>query len=48
MTTDKFKFYDQGWNARVKGEPFEVTASKDWRDGWLDCDSAEESQRSEI
>lgn len=29
--------YDQGWNARVRGEPYDQKAAKDWRDGWKDC-----------
>ena len=36
------KFYDEGWNARVRGDQFCNFASKDWKDGWRDCDSAPE------
>lgn len=43
-----FQFYDEGWNARVRGEPFNKNATRDWRDGWKDCDEAQESQRQLI
>lgn len=39
------QFYDHGWNARVIDEPYDPKAKLDWRDGWKDCDSAEESVR---
>lgn len=39
------RFYDHGWNARVRGEPYDHTASRDWRDGWKDCDEAPEAAR---
>ena len=32
-------FYDQGWDAYVKEEPFDETKSEDWRDGYLDAQS---------
>ncbi len=41
-------FYDEGWNACVRGEPYDPTASFDWRDGWLDCNSASEEDQMEI
>jgi hypothetical protein len=42
------KFYDQGWNARVKGEPYDPKASRDWRDGWKDCDEAPAADRKKM
>lgn len=44
----KYQFYDSGWNDRVRGEPFRSSmegASRDWRDGWRDCDKAAEVDR---
>jgi hypothetical protein len=41
-------FYDEGWNARVKCEPYDSTKSRDWRDGWEDCEDAPESDRDEM
>ncbi len=35
------KYYDHGWNAYVDGEPFDSTASRDWRDGWKDAQEAQ-------
>jgi hypothetical protein len=37
---DNFKFYDQGWNARIRGDEYVSSATRDWRDGWKDCDEA--------
>lgn len=37
-TPTAFKFYDQGWNARVRGYQFNPFATHDWKDGWHDCD----------
>lgn len=34
------RFYDQGWNAYVNGEPFPLlprSATIDWIDGWRDA-----------
>lgn len=45
---DEFNYYDFGWNARVRGEPFNSKATLDWRDGWKDCDGAKEEDRVEI
>lgn len=42
------KFYDQGWNARVRNEKYEPAAARDWRDGWKDCNEADEEDRAEI
>lgn len=39
------KYYDEGWNARCKEEPYNPQAPKDWRDGWKDCDEAPEDER---
>ena len=39
------RYYDHGWNARVRGEPYDSSASRDWRDGWRDCDGAAEADR---
>lgn len=41
-------YYDNGWNARVRGEPFDPDAYRDWRDGWKDCNEAPEQDRKEI
>lgn len=35
-------FYDEGWNAYIKGEQFDVFATEDWKDGWCDCQEAVE------
>ena len=40
--------YDHGWNAFIDNEPFDASAAKDWRDGWLDCRSAKPEQRIKI
>ena len=37
---DVFEFYDQGWNAYMRGEPYNPNATLDWRDGWRDCRDA--------
>ena len=42
------KYYDEGWNARCRGEPFKPTASRDWRDGWKDANFAPAEERKEI
>jgi len=42
------KFYDQGWNAFVRGEPYDPSATRDWRDGWKDCHDADAAHRVEI
>jgi hypothetical protein len=34
---DDFKTYNQGWNARIRGDEYESSASREWRDGWMDC-----------
>lgn len=40
------KFYDKGWNARVADKPFTtIGTTRDWRDGWHDCDDAPEAER---
>ena len=38
-------FYDDGWNARVRGEPFDARSTRDWQDGWKDCDEAPPEDR---
>lgn len=51
QATKPFHFYDQGWNARVRGEPFRSSlegSSRSWRDGWKDCDEAPAEDRKEI
>lgn len=30
-------YYDQGWNAYVRGEPYDTNKSLNWRDGWKDA-----------
>lgn len=42
------KFYDQGWNARIRNEPFHRSATIDWRDGWKDCDELSDEGRADI
>lgn len=42
------KFYDDGWNARVRGQEYDEAATRDWRDGWKDCDEAPEVDRQLI
>lgn len=37
---DTGAFYDYGWNARMEGKPYIPHNSRDWRDGWKDCDEA--------
>lgn len=44
----KFQFYDEGWNARVDGEEFEPMATRDWKDGWMDCNGASENDRVKV
>ena len=44
---DKFKFYDEGWNARCRGEEYNPAASRAWKDGWKDCDEAPIDDRVE-
>lgn len=33
----EYQYYDQGWNARCRGEAYREDATRDWRDGWSDC-----------
>jgi hypothetical protein len=40
-----FTFYDEGWNAAHDGHAFNVSAARDWRDGWKDYQSAEPSHQ---
>lgn len=47
MSTIKM-FYDNGWNARVRGEEYDESADLPWRDGWRDCDEADEADRKEM
>lgn len=37
MANEQYKFYDEGWNAKCRGEVFQSTASLDWKDGYRDC-----------
>lgn len=40
------QFYDEGWNARIAGEPFtSIGTTRDWRDGWRDCDGVPEAEQ---
>lgn len=41
-------YYDEGWNAFINGEPFDVKATLDWKDGWRDCQEASPEQRKPI
>lgn len=41
------KYYDQGWIARVKNQPFRMDATIDWKDGWRDADETTEENRLE-
>lgn len=34
---DNWEFYDEGWNAFVRGDDYQAGASLDWRDGWKDA-----------
>ena len=43
-----YEFYDYGWNARIRNEPFQPTATIDWKDGWRDCDELSDEKRAEI
>ena len=45
MATKPNGFYDEGWNARVEGAPYDPTKSRAWRDGWKDCEDAGEPER---
>lgn len=38
-------YYEDGWNARVLGEPFNAHKSKSWCNGWRTCDSLPEADR---
>ena len=47
----EYRFYDQGWNDRVANKPQQSSsngASRDYRDGWRDCDEAPIEQRSQL
>lgn len=33
-------FYDQGWDAYVRGEPYTELSMLSWRDGWKDAKEA--------
>jgi hypothetical protein len=46
--SDTKKFYDEGWNARVRKEAYDRFASRDWRDGWKDCNEADPEDRKEM
>jgi hypothetical protein len=39
------RFYDEGWNAYIRGHPFDLDASKTWQDGWIDAE--EEFEKKE-
>lgn len=34
------RYYDHGWNARCRNEPLIRPATRDYIDGWRDCDEA--------
>lgn len=40
------KFYDEGWNACVLGEPYSTDASRSWHNGYADCKEAPEDDRT--
>lgn len=46
--SDGLSYYDEGWNARVREQPFRKDAKRDWQDGWKDCDEADPKDREEI
>lgn len=48
MEATEKKFYDQGWNACIDGEPYDPKATLDWRDGWKDCFGAGSADRVKI
>lgn len=41
-------YYDEGWNARVAGLPYDPSKSVHWKDGWEDCDEAPEAERTHM
>ncbi len=41
-------YYDEGWNARIRGESFKQTRGSAWKQGWKDCDELSEKERKEI
>jgi len=45
---DTLCYYDEGWNARCRGQIFRRDARRDWQDGWRDCDEADPEDRQEI
>lgn len=40
-----FEFYDEGWAARCQDQPFNSRATRDWKDGWKDCDEVGSEER---
>ena len=44
---EKREFYDQGWNDRMDGRKLIVPCTRDYRDGWKDCDELTEVKRKE-
>jgi hypothetical protein len=46
--SDTKKFYYEGWNAYVHGDPYNPFAKKDWRQGWRDCKWAPKEDRVEM
>ena len=44
-TSELLKFYDQGWNAFICGEPCDKDGSEDYAKGWKDCSEIEPSKR---
>jgi hypothetical protein len=44
--SEQAKFYDEGWNAAHRGEPFRVAGTTlSWRDGWRDYQDAAPEHR---
>ena len=41
-----FRHYDEGWNARVLGEPYRTDTLPAWRDGYNDCAEAPGDDRT--
>jgi hypothetical protein len=40
--------YDAGWQARLENKPLNELASKDWKDGYRDCEADEFPQLVEV
>lgn len=41
-----FQFYDEGWSARCQDQPFNIKATRDWKDGWRDCNEVDREEQN--